>query len=206
MVEHYSKYHIQFIIHNNFVYPRYSWGHLWWQYLSNNVLNFIILWQDYSIYGNDRKRRGWEKTQAQQVSVVAAVSFTCNLPQLARRLVHSEPSVHPRRSESTSGRSRQTMRFSSYSPIAWAITCHTWIWGSCSETCASPLFPDRFQRRLAGTEVNHVGRTQPPGLSWLGPHLVHSGLREKVSPSLRWRQLQLLSDGFTPSGTPGLVK
>lgn len=123
-----------------------------------------------------------------------------------RRLVHSEPSVHPRRSESTSGRSRQTMRFSSYSPIAWAITCHTWIWGSCSETCASPLFPDRFQRRLAGTEVNHVGRTQPPGLSWLGPHLVHSGLREKVSPSLRWRQLQLLSDGFTPSGTPGLVK
>lgn len=159
--------------------------------------------------GKEGKRRGWEKrengkrdAQEQQVSVAIAMSFTRSLPQLTRRLVHSEPSVHPRRPESTSGRRRRTMRFSNYSPIAWAITCHTWTWGSCSDT----RFPDRFQGRLAGTEANHAGRTQPPGLSWPGPHLVHSGLREKVSPSMSWRQLQLLSDGFTSSGTPGLVK
>lgn len=51
--------------------------------------------------GKEGKRRGREKrengkrdAQEQQVSVAAAMPFTRSLPQLTRRLVHSEPSVH----------------------------------------------------------------------------------------------------------------
>lgn len=57
----------------------------------------------------------------------------------------------------------------------------------------------RLQRSLARAGINHIGRTQSLGPSWLGPWLVHRGPRWKVFPSTEsWRATASLCFGFMP--------
>lgn len=110
------------------------------------------------------KRRGWEKEKteedAQEQQGVRGYSHV--LPPMApptvdHELVHSEPSLFTLAGQSpTSGRGGGLWGSSNYSPIAWAITCHTLDLGKLQWHPVSQT----GSRRLAGTEAA-TGRTQP---------------------------------------------